>query len=153
MISIIPVEINNKTFGIEISYIKEVIVKKDFFLVPKVPEFTLGFINLRGEVTPCFDLQNILFGTKVQTNGNIIEFAILVKASGKSFAFVVNKVMKVIYIDESQLKSYIENIWKDVKFVKYFVEMSNSLMAIVDVENILKYIDKTNKEFYKYARR
>jgi purine-binding chemotaxis protein CheW len=153
VIPVVPLEVNNRVFGIEISYIKELIVKKEFFVVPKVPDFTVGFINLRGEVVPCFDLQNILFGTKRKFDGDVINFAVMLRVSGKSLGFVVDKVMKVMYIDETNLKGYIEDIWKDVKFVKYFIEVSNSLMAIIDVESVLKYIDKVNKEFYKYVRR
>jgi len=153
VIPVIPLEVNSRVFGIEISYIKEVIVKREFFRVPKVPDFTVGFINLRGEVVPCFDLQNILFGTKRGFESGVIDFAIMIRVSGKNLGFVVDKVMKVMYVDETKIKGHIESIWKDVRFVKYFVEVSDSLMAVIDVESVLKYIDKINKEFYKYARR
>ncbi|MGB9621667.1 MAG: chemotaxis protein CheW, partial [Brevinematia bacterium] len=62
MLSLVPVVVSDKFFFIDISYVKEIITKKEFFLIPKVPDFTVGVVNIRGEIIPAFNLSSLLFG-------------------------------------------------------------------------------------------
>lgn len=154
MISIIPVNVNNRYFGIEIERVVEIITQKEFFLVPKVPEYTIGLVNIRGEIVPAFSLSNILFGTKTKMESNYLQNLVVCKVENKKLCFSVDKIFKVVYITEENIKSYTENIWKDVKFIKFFGNVKDlGLVGILDIENVVKYIDKSNREFYKYIIR
>lgn len=155
MLSIAPVSLDNRFFGIEIDNIVEIVTNKEFFVIPKVPSFTVGLVNMRGEIIPVFNLGTILFGTTKEINGNILNNIITCKVGEKKMCLLVDKIYKVVYAEESDVKNYTENIWKDLKFVKFFVEVKelNTLIGVIDVESIVKYIDKSNKEFYRSVRR
>lgn len=154
MISIIPVNVNNRFFGIEISQVVEIITQKEFFVVPKVPEYTIGLVNIRGEIVPAFSLSNILFGKKTEIKDNYLQNLVVCKVSNKKLCFAVDKIYKVVYITEENIKSYTENIWKDVKFIKFFGDIKEiGLVGVLDIENVVRYIDKSNREFYKFIRR
>lgn len=155
MISLIPIDVNNRFFGIEINQIVEIITQKEFFIVPKVPDFTIGLVNIRGEIIPVFSLSTILFGIKKNITDNFLQNLIVCKVEEKKLCFLVDKLFKVKYVSEDNIKSYTENIWKDVRFIKFFVDIKDigGLVGVLDVENIVKYIDKSNKEFYKLSRR
>ncbi|MGC8767435.1 MAG: chemotaxis protein CheW [Brevinematia bacterium] len=152
MLSLVPVVVSDKFFFIDISYVKEIITKKEFFLIPKVPDFTVGVVNIRGEIIPAFNLSSLLFGSKSYLfKERFIDYLVLVYVDNKKMGFVVDKIGKVVYVDESNIKGYTENIWKDVRFLKFFVEVSEPkvLGGVLDIEGILKYIDKANKDLYK----
>ncbi|MEN2997613.1 MAG: chemotaxis protein CheW [Brevinematia bacterium] len=155
MISIIPITVNDRFFGIEIDQVVEIITQKEFFLVPKVPEFTIGLVNIRGEIVPVFSLSSILFGKKAQMTELILQNLVVCRVNEKKLCFFVDKIYKVVYVKEENIKNYAENIWKDVKFIKYFVEIEEfeNLIGVLDVENIVNYIDNSNREFYKAVRR
>ncbi|MFN4244522.1 MAG: chemotaxis protein CheW [Brevinematia bacterium] len=155
MISIIPVSVNNKLFGIEISYISEIITQKEFFIVPKVPSFTIGLVNIRGEIIPVFNLGTVLFNLKGEFKDKILQNVVLCGVFEKKFCLFVDKIYKVVYAGDESIKSYTENIWKDVKFIKFFVDVKElgSLVGVLDMENIVKYIEKANVGFYRSFRR
>lgn len=154
MISIIPINVNNRFFGIEINYVVEIITQKEYFVVPMVPEYTIGLVNIRGEIVPTFSLANILFGKKTEIKDNYLQNLVVCKILNKKLCFLVDKIYKVVYIPEESIKSYTENIWKDVKFIKFFGDVKEiGLIGILDAENVVRYIDKSNREFYKFVRR
>lgn len=155
MLSIIPVSVDNRFFGIEIENVVEIITNKEFFVIPKVPSFTVGLVNVRGEIIPVFSLGTILFGTRKEINGNILNNIITCRVGDKKMCLLVDKLYKVVYAEELDIRSYTENIWKDLKFVKFFVDVKDlsTLVGVIDVESIVKYIDKSNREFYKSIRR
>ncbi len=155
MISIIPVSANNRFFGVEIEYVVEILTQKEFFIVPKVPDFTIGLVNIRGEIVPVFDLSTILFGITRKFNNSVLQNVILCKVLEKRFCLFVDKISKVIYSEEKNVKTYAENVWKDVRFIKFFVDFSElgGLVGILDMDNIVRYIEKTNVEFYRFVRR
>ncbi|MCX8028379.1 MAG: chemotaxis protein CheW [Brevinematales bacterium] len=155
VLSLIPISIDNKFFGIEIDNVVEIISSKEFFIIPKVPSFTVGLVNIRGEIIPVFSLKNILFGTKQDITGNTLTNIITCKVNDKKLCLLVDKLYKVIYASDENIKSYTENIWKDLRFIKFFVDVKefNALIGVIDIQNIIKYIDKTNKDFYKLSRR
>lgn len=155
MLSLVPTSVENRFFGIEISQVVEVITQKEFFVVPKVPEFTVGLVNIRGEIVPVFSLASILFGRKKELSSTFLQNLVVCRVLEKKFCFLVDKIYKVVYAGENNIKTYTENIWKDVKFIKFFVELEEigGLIGVLDVENVVKYIDKSNREFYRTTRR
>lgn len=152
MLSLVPILVDDRFFFIDISYVKEILPKKEFFVVPKVPDFTVGIVNVRGEIIPVFNLRTILFGRKGDDfKDGVISYLVLINVSGKRMGLAVDKVSKVVYVSEDNIKEYTESIWKDIRFLKFFVEVKelNVLGGVIDVEGILKYIGKSNNLFYR----
>ena len=49
--------IDNCTYGIEIQYITEIIEIEQITVIPKVPDYIKGVINLRGKVVPIMSVR------------------------------------------------------------------------------------------------
>ena len=54
---ILQFEIDNAVYGIEIQYITEIIQIQQITIVPKVPDYIKGMMNLRGKVIPVMSVR------------------------------------------------------------------------------------------------
>ena len=50
-------QLGNEIFGIEISYVTEIIGMQEITAVPEVPAYIKGIINLRGKIIPLIDVR------------------------------------------------------------------------------------------------
>ena len=50
--------IGKETYGIEIRHVIEIIVMQEITIVPDMPEFIIGVINLRGQVISVMDIRS-----------------------------------------------------------------------------------------------
>lgn len=65
--------LNNRSYAINISCIKEIMEHTEITPIPMMPEFFLGAINLRGAVVPVIDISNRLgMGTSQITRRSCI---------------------------------------------------------------------------------
>jgi len=53
--------LGNETYGIDVTYIKEVIEYENVYGIPLVPGTIKGIMNLRGEVAPVVDLTHLFY--------------------------------------------------------------------------------------------
>ena len=49
--------LDNESYGIEVSQVREILDKSSITKVPRTPDYMLGVINLRGSVVPVIDLR------------------------------------------------------------------------------------------------
>ncbi len=50
-------ELGDETYGIDISYVRELVGMQSITYVPDVPDYVRGVINLRGKVIPIMDVR------------------------------------------------------------------------------------------------
>jgi purine-binding chemotaxis protein CheW len=58
-IEIVVFSLASETYGIEISYIREVYPLKDYSTLPGTPPFVLGIVNIRGQIISIIDLKKL----------------------------------------------------------------------------------------------
>jgi purine-binding chemotaxis protein CheW len=56
-IEIIEFKLSTESYGIESAFVKEVYPLKDFTLLPGVPSYIMGIVNVRGQILPVVDLR------------------------------------------------------------------------------------------------
>jgi purine-binding chemotaxis protein CheW len=57
LIEIIEFRLASEIYGIETAYVREVYPLKDYTILPGVPAFVLGIINVRGQIISVIDLK------------------------------------------------------------------------------------------------
>ena len=57
VVQYIKVEMGVETFGIDISYVDNIVRMQHITRVPGTPDYIKGVINLRGEIVPIMDLR------------------------------------------------------------------------------------------------
>lgn len=99
---VVVFQLNNQTYGIDISAVMEIIRMEDITKLPRTPEFIEGIINLRGTVIPVLDLRK-RFGlpTREATGDSRI---IIVQVGDVTFGMIVDAVHEVLRISSSAIE-------------------------------------------------
>ena len=92
----------NEEYAVDIMEIKEVIKVPEMTEVPRVPEFILGIISLRGTIIPVFDLRKRL-GLKTKEMSRSTKI-IIASDNGRNLGMVVDKVTQVARISGKKLE-------------------------------------------------
>ncbi|CDZ24071.1 chemotaxis protein CheW5 [[Clostridium] cellulosi] len=93
--------LDNEVFGIEISYVNEIVGMQKINDVPEVSNFVKGIINLRGNIIPVIDMR-IKF-KKQPCEYDERTCIIIVNINGISAGLIVDKVAEVISIEDSEI--------------------------------------------------
>lgn len=129
--------IDGEVFGIEIRYVTEIIGMQAITVVPEVPTFVKGIINLRGKIIPVIDVR-LKFGKEA------IEYTdrtsiIVIDINETAVGLIVDYVEEVLNIDDEhiapppQSKSGFEN-----KYIKGIGKANGSVQLLLDSERLLR---------------
>lgn len=88
-------------YAIDIVEIQEVIRVPAITEVPQMPAFTLGIINVRGNVIPVFDLRKKLFLPEKTLDFNTK--IVIARVDEEAFGMIVDEVLDNVKLDASQI--------------------------------------------------
>ncbi len=135
--------LGGESYGIEISYVTEIIGIQPVTEVPELPEYIRGIINLRGKIIPVMDVR--LRFMKPFREYNDRTCIIVVDINEISIGLIVDSVSEVISIPETEIvappqiskgNKYIKGIGKTGNEVKLLLDC-NKLLNEDEMENIL----------------
>jgi purine-binding chemotaxis protein CheW len=94
--------LGNEEYALDIHDIREIIKPREITDIPRVPEFILGIISLRGNVIPIFDLKRRFnLGTSILSPTSRI---IVCQRDNKSAGLLVDSISQVIRIPQSSIE-------------------------------------------------
>ena len=94
-------EIDKENYGVEIIYIKEIISVSAITLVPHVPSYLKGIINLRGDIIPVIDVrERFMIPVKEYDELTCI---VVIENSDYILGLIVDNVKEVTFIDEERV--------------------------------------------------
>ncbi|NWJ50496.1 MAG: chemotaxis protein CheW [Bacteroidetes bacterium] len=95
--------LSDEVYGIETSFIKEVLPLKDLTVVPCTPDFILGVINIRGQIFTVINPKKIL----MLPEKGISEFTkvMILSYENISFGIVADAILGNQYIANSEIGS------------------------------------------------
>ncbi len=93
--------LGQESYGLEISYVKEIVGMQPITKLPEASPFVKGIINLRGRIIPVIDM-NLKFGREANayTDRTCI---IVVDIQGLSVGLIVDQVAEVLAIGEENI--------------------------------------------------
>ena len=120
--SFITFSLENETYAVPIQAVEEIIGYQDISLLPNVPAFIKGVINLRGELVPIIDLR-LKFGLEPKEYNPLTVF-LIVRVDERVMGMVVDNVADVLVIDPHFVQKtpsfsagistdFIEGVYKD----------------------------------------
>lgn len=126
-------------YAIELPKIREILTYPEMITVlPNVPEYVKGLINLRGDVVPVLDLR-VKFNTgEIKNSENTAVIAVVTKDK-RMIGIVVDKVDDVQRLDLSVLAP-VSDIGSAIssKYLKGFVRLDNNeMLVIMDIEAVV----------------
>ncbi len=100
--------VNNIRFGIDISFIRQIVEAKSILRVPDQPSYIKGVISLGDKIIPVMDLRR-RFGFKVKCYDDRTCF-VIVQVGSKHLGLVVDKVENLLDIDQDETLEYNEDL-------------------------------------------
>lgn len=128
--------LGEEEFGIDISYVTEIIGILPITPTPDVPEYVQGVINLRGKIIPVMDV-------RIRFNKEIKEYhdrtcIIVATIKEVTIGLIVDSVVEVLSIDNEKI-SVPPDFNKDYKrkFVKGITNYDKKIRLLVECEKLL----------------
>jgi chemotaxis signal transduction protein/HPt (histidine-containing phosphotransfer) domain-containing protein len=136
--SFITFSLEKETYAVPIQAIEEIIGLQDISLLPNVPDFIKGVINLRGELVPIMDLR-LKLGLD-QKEYNPLTVFLIVRVTDRVMGLVVDNVADVLVIDHKRVQKtpsfsaqistdFIEGVYKDPQ---------EQMVILVDIPSLIK---------------
>lgn len=136
--SFITFSLENETYAVPIQAIEEIIGCQDISLLPNVPPFIKGVINLRGELVPVLDLR-LKFGLEPREYTPLTVF-LIVRVDTRVMGMVVDNVADVLVIDPARVQKtpvfsasiptdFIEGVYKD---------QQEQMVILVNIPSLIK---------------
>ncbi|HMA77333.1 MAG TPA: chemotaxis protein CheW [Candidatus Krumholzibacteriaceae bacterium] len=104
-IQVVTFKVEEETYAVSVSNVKEIILPVDTFPVPGMKDPVKGVINLRGEIVPVLEIHSILGlpGCDKENQQNKKRFMIL-DSEDSVVGFEVDQVMEVVKFKEDIIK-------------------------------------------------
>lgn len=128
--------IGKEEYGIEISYVTEIIGIQAITEVPELPDYIKGIINLRGKIIPVMDVR--LRFKKEPKEYNDKTCIIVINIKDVSIGLIVDTVLEVLSISEDNLVEppHISNASQN-KYIKAIGKVKNEVKLILDCDRLL----------------
>ncbi len=132
--------VGNETFGIPVTKVREVIEYCTVFVIPRVPEYIAGVINLRGDVIPVIDLTYRFYGFRsektiltsivfieVEYNDKVVEIGIIIDEISSVVDIYQNDIGTIPDFAVKIKADYIQNIGK----------VKDDFIILLDIDRVL----------------
>ncbi|MGN0654558.1 MAG: chemotaxis protein CheW [Oscillospiraceae bacterium] len=133
---ILQFEIDNAVYGIEIQYITEIIQIQQITIVPKVPDYIKGMMNLRGKVIPVMSVRGRFGKEEIPYDDRTC--IIVVEWDGLAVGLIVDRVREVARVLPEEISSTPD--YKNVNmnhFIKYIIESNGEIKLLLDCETLV----------------
>lgn len=128
--------IGDNVYGVEIQYITEIIGIQPITIVPKVPDYIKGVINIRGKVIPVMSVRK-RFG-KEEKEYDEKTCIIVIDWDGISVGLIVDNVHEVINVKPSEISGTPD--YKSVnsnRYIRNIIEAGDGIKLLLDCQKIV----------------
>ena len=132
----IVVKIGSEQYGLNISFVDNIVRMQKITRVPKAPHHYVGVINLRGEVVPVMSVRR-----KMHLSEDVFEkstrIIILKLEELGPVGVVVDAVSEVVSLGDSQIEKNVQSANKnDLDFISGVGKNGDQLISILDINKI-----------------
>ena len=144
VVQYIKVEMGVETFGIDISYVDNIVRMQNITRVPDTPDYIKGVINLRGEIVPIMNLLLKMGLEEIEETKATRIIIIKMDQIGK-IGLIVDCVKEVISLTEDQLEVNKHDNKDDTQhFVSAVGKVGDYIISLLDLNTVV--MDKTVRE-------
>ncbi|HKP96747.1 MAG TPA: chemotaxis protein CheW [Fibrobacteria bacterium] len=128
--------LGSEDYGIEIRHVTEIIGIQKITVVPEMPEFIKGVINLRGKIIPVMDVRSrFRLPARAYDERTCV---IVVEINESAVGLVVDTVSEVADIPESQIESAAGLKGpREAAFIQGIGKIGDDIKIILDVNRLL----------------
>lgn len=128
----IVVKVGNEQYGIDISYVDNIVRMQKITRVPKAQNYFKGVINLRGEVVPVMSIRiKMNLDDDIYTNASRI---IILKLEEKDcIGIIVDEVKEVVTLSEDE----IEKVTNRGRFINGIGTHGDELISLFEINCVV----------------
>ena len=135
-LEILAFMLEDEEYGVDIMSIREIIRPVPITLVPRVPEYILGIISLRGRILPVYDLRSRLKLDRKERSKNPRYIVLNTKLG--LVGLVADTVTGVVRIPESGVDPTPSVInGEEGEFIRGVAKQENRLVILLNVERVI----------------
>ncbi len=128
--------INRVLYGVEIQYITEIIGMQPITIVPKVPSFIKGVINIRGKVVPVMSVRKRFDITEVPYDDRTC--IIVIELGEIVVGLIVDRVREVITVKPNEICPTPDNSHaRSDQFIRSIIESNDEIKLLLDVRKLV----------------
>lgn len=136
----IVVKLDGEQYGIDISFIDNIVRMQQITRVPKAQSYFAGVINLRGEIIPVMNLR-VRFGLPEKEDTTATRIIIIKPESNAKIGILVDEVREVVSLEEEDIEKaeYDElgiNLLGVGKYKETLISLLNIKAIIAELENV-----------------
>ena len=133
----IVIRIGEEKYGIDISFVDNIVRMQNITRVPHVQQYFAGVINLRGEVVPVMSLR-LKMGLAADEYSNKTRIIIVKLENNAPIGLIVDEVNEVVTLDERK----IDPVTKDSKktedtFINGIGKNGDNLISLLDLNMVI----------------
>ncbi|KKG16652.1 chemotaxis protein CheW [Methanosarcina sp. 2.H.T.1A.6] len=135
-IQVIVFNLGEEIYGVEISQIKEIILPTQITLIPNVPDFVEGILNLRGQIAVIINLRKRL-GKEPEKNDENTRI-IVVEYNNATIGMMVDSVSEVKYLSSQNIEEIPRflALTDESKFLKGVGKLEDGLLTLMDLKEL-----------------
>ena len=137
----IVIKIGEEQYGIDISFIDNIVRMQSITRVPHVQPYFAGVINIRGEVVPVMSLR-LKMGLAIDEYTNKTRIIIVKSESNAPIGLIVDEVREVVTLDERSIDEVIRDSKVDETYINGIGKNGNTLISLLDLSAVIS--DKDN---------
>ncbi len=129
--------IDETVYGIEIKYINEIISIETITIVPRIPDYIKGIINLRGKIVPIISVRK-RFGKEEIPYDDRTCIIVLEFSDGNYVGIIVDRVREVLTVrpEEISLPPDCRNVNSN-KYIKNIIESNGEVRQLLNCEKLI----------------
>ena len=140
----IKVEMGDELFGIDISYVDNIVKMQRITRVPNLQPYIKGVINLRGEIIPIINLR-LKMGLAEAEETKATRIIISKMEQLGKIGLIVDAVKEVVALEENQIEKMKYDSKDDTThFVTAVGKVDDTLVSLLDLNVVV--LDKTARE-------
>jgi purine-binding chemotaxis protein CheW len=145
--------IGNEEFGVDIGRVLEIIKMTEITIVPDVPEYVNGIINLRGKIVTVIDLKKKLrMGERKETADTRI---MIVDVHENTLGMIVDSVKEVLRLNKKLVNPTPKDLATKIHddFIQGVGNFDKRLIILLNLEGVLlrEDVDKVTQKTEKTA--
>ena len=137
----IVIKIGEEQYGIDISFIDNIVRMQSITRVPHVQPYFAGVINIRGEVVPVMSLR-LKMGLEPDEYTNKTRIIIVKSESNAPIGLIVDEVREVVTLDERSIDEVIRDSKVDETYINGIGKNGDTLISLLDLNTVIS--DKDN---------
>lgn len=134
----IVVKLDEEQYGIDISFVDNIVRVQPVTRVPKAQSFFEGVINLRGEIIPVMNLR-LKFGLEAKEKTSVTRIIIIKPDNNAKIGVLVDEVREVVTLEEDDIEKVMqdEHVMNLLGVGKY----KDTLISLLNIQGIIAEMD------------